>query len=317
MDLKNLKYDEPLVACTMFRVGGKAKFFFEANGRESFQQAVLAAKSKNIPHFILGGGTNILVSDEGFDGLVIKSNCCGIKILDDGLFFAEAGVSMGALVNKAKISGLSGLEWAAGLPGTLGGAVFGNAGALGGEIADSIQSIKVFDIENNILKEYSKDECGFAYRHSKFKTSPQLIILGALLKLDRGDVSNIAAKMAKNMKSRVDHQPLEFKSCGCVFKNVDLAISPKAKQLVADLEEFRRFENAKFLPAGFLIDKAGLKGLEAGGAAVSEKHGNFILNKSGASAKDIFLLIQLIKEKILQLYDIEISEEIRFLGNFS
>ena len=174
------------------------------------------------------GGTNVLISDKGFDGLVIKAKHNQFKTYEDDTVFAEAGMPMGAFLNKLAFLGLSGLEWAAGIPGTLGGAIFGNAGALGGEMADAVMSIEVFDSQTHDIKEYGKDACDFGYRRSLFKNEKHLVILGATLKLRNGSRSEIMAKMAESMKSRARHQPLAFRSASCAFKNVDLAASQAA-----------------------------------------------------------------------------------------
>lgn len=314
--LENIKLNEPLVGYNTYQVGGVAKFFVEADDKEAVQKAIYAAESDSVPCIILGGGTNVLISDKGFDGLVIKAKHNQFKTYEDDTVFAEAGMPMGALLNKLAFLGLSGLEWAAGIPGTLGGAIFGNAGALGGEMADAVMSIEVFDSQTHDIKEYGKDACDFGYRRSLFKNEKHLVILGATLKLRNGSRSEIMAKMAESMKSRARHQPLAFRSAGCAFKNVDLAASQAAQQLVENSEEFQEFKNARFLSAGMLIDKAGLKGLKTGGAMVSEKHGNFVLNADAASAEDIFWLIQIVKNKVLEKYGVLLEEEIRYIGEF-
>ena len=314
--LENIKLNEPLIGYNTFQVGGEAKFFVEAGDKELVQKAIYAAGSDSVPYVILGGGTNVLVSDKGFDGLIIKANHNQFRTYGDNTVFAEAGIPVGALLNKLASLGLSGLEWAAGLPGTLGGAIFGNAGALGGEMADAVMSVEVFDSRMRDIKEYSKDMCCFGYRRSLFKNEKHLVILGATLKLRNGSQPEIMSKMAESIKLRAHHQPLAFRSAGCTFKNVDLAVSQAAQQLVENSEEFQGFKNTGFLPAGMLIDKAGLKGLKTGGAMVSEKHGNFILNADGFSAEDIFWLIEIIKNKVLEKYDILLEEEIQYIGEF-
>ena len=314
--LENIKFDESLAGYNTFQVGGAAKFFIEAGDKELVQKVIYAAESDGTPYMILGGGTNVLVSDKGFNGLIIKMKHNQFKTYEDETVFVEAGIPVGALLNKLASLGLSGLEWAAGLPGTLGGAIFGNAGALGGEMADAVMSVEVFDSRIRDIKEYSKDMCGFGYRRSLFKNEKHLVILGATLKLRNGSQPEIMSKMAESIKLRAHHQPLAFRSAGCTFKNVDLAVSQAAQQLVENSEEFQGFKNTGFLPAGMLIDKAGLKGLKTGGAMVSEKHGNFILNTDGASAEDIFWLIEIIKNKVLEKYDILLEEEIQYIGEF-
>ena len=314
--LENIKFDESLAGYNTYRVGGEAKFFVEAGDKELVQKVIYAAEYDGVPYIILGSGTNVLVSDKGFDGLVIKAKHKQFKIYGDDIIFAEAGMPMGALLNKLASLNLSGLEWAAGLPGTLGGAIFGNAGALGGEMADAVMSVEVFDSRIRDIKEYSKDMCGFGYRRSLFKNEKHLVILGATLKLRNGSQPEIMSKMMESIKSRAHHQPLAFRSAGCTFKNVDLAALQATQQLVENSEEFQGFKNTGFLPAGMLIDKAGLKGFKIGGAMVSEKHGNFILNADGFSAEDIFWLIEIVKNKVFEKYGILLEEEIQYIGEF-
>lgn len=314
--LENIKLNEPLVKYNTYQTGGMAKFFVEAGDKEAVQKAIYAAKSDSVPYVILGGGTNVLISDKGFDGLIIKAKHNQFKTYGDDAVFVEAGMPMGALLNKLTSLNLSGLEWAAGIPGTLGGAIFGNAGALGGEIADAIMSVEVFDSRTHDIKEYSKDACEFGYRRSLFKNEKHFVILGATLKLRNESQPEIMAKMAENIKLKAHNQPLAFRSAGCAFKNVDLAASSKAQQLLEGLEEFQGFKNAKFLSAGMLIDKAGLKGFKTGGAVVSEKHGNFILNTNGASAEDIFWLIEIVKDKVFEKFGVLLEEEIQYIGEF-
>lgn len=314
--LENIKLNESLIGHNTFQVGGAAKFFVETDSKEAVQKAIYAAESDGVPYMILGGGTNVLVSDEGFDGLIIKAKHNQFKTCGDNTAFAEAGMPMGALLNKLAFLSLSGLEWAAGLPGTLGGAIFGNAGALGGEMAGAVMSVEVFDSRTHDIKEYRKDICDFGYRRSLFKNEKYLVILGATLKLINGSQPEIMFKMAESVKSRAHHQPLAFRSAGCAFKNIDLTASQEAKHLVENSEEFQGFKNAKFLSAGMLIDKAGLKGLKTGGATISEKHGNFILNADSARAEDIFWLIQIVKNKVLEKYGVLLEEEIQYIGEF-
>lgn len=315
-NISNLRHAVSLKSYNTYRVGGVAKFFVEAGDKEAVQKAIYAAESDGAPYMILGGGTNVLVSDKGFDGLIIKAKHNQFRVYGDNTVFAEAGIPVGALLNKLAALGLSGLEWAAGLPGTLGGAIFGNAGALGGEMADAVMSVEVFDSRMRDIKEYSKDMCGFGYRRSLFKNEKHLVILGATLKLRNGSQTEIMSKITESIKSRAHHQPLAFRSAGCTFKNVDLAALQTAQQLVENSEEFQGFKNARFLSAGMLIDIAGLKGFKIGGAMVSEKHGNFILNANGASAEDIFWLIEIIKNKVFEKYGILLEEEIQYIGEF-
>ena len=310
-DIPNLRHAVSLKSYNTYRVGGEAKFFYEAHDWRALERAVLVARESGVPFYILGGGTNVLASDKGFDGLVIKMMAGEVSV-DEETMRAEAGVSMGALVNKAKALGFSGLEWAAGLPGTLGGAIYGNAGSCGSETANAAEMVETFDPISGKLKRYAKHECGFGYRDSIFKSNKE-IILGAVLRLKKFDPEAVMKKMIENMKFRQEHQPLSEMSAGCVFKNIEIAKSPAAAYLVEHNPEFARFKSARFLPAGFLIDKVGLKGLKIGGAEVSERHANFLVVNKGATQEDISWIIKMIKGKILGIYKITLEEEIQFI----
>lgn len=311
-DIPNLRYAVSLKSHNTYRVGGEAKFFYEAHDRTSLERAVLAARADGVSYYILGGGTNMLVSDKGFDGLAVKMMMSRVDAAGETIC-VEAGVPMGVLVNKAKALGLSGLEWAAGLPGTLGGAIYGNAGSCGGATADTVETIETFDPIGGNIKQYRKHECNFYYRHSVFKEKKE-IILGAVLKLRKSDSESVMNKMVENIKFRRANQPLAERSEGCVFKNIELAHSPAAAHLANCDAEFARFKKADFLPAGFLIDKAGFNGLRIGGAMVSEKHGNFILNRENATEEDISWIIKAVKGGVLKKYGVALQEELRFVG---
>lgn len=294
-----------------YRVGGAARYFYEAHDAASLKNAVNKAQEGGMRYFLLGGGTNILVPEEGFDGVVIKANHQHIKVQGEEIY-ADAGIPMGALVAKAHALSLSGLEWAAGLPGTLGGAIFGNAGSHGGETKDVIGEVEVCDPAHNTVRRYSARACGFQYRHSAFKESGG-VIMGATLVLHKGDVAVIAARMKENMSTRIAHQPLAQRSAGCVFKNVELATSHEGSELVRTHADFKAFHDARFLPAGLLVDTAGLKGTRAGGAMISEKHGNFIVNEAHATADDMVRLISIAQSVVREKFGVCLQEEIRIM----
>ena len=296
-----------------YHVGGKARYFFEARDAGALQSALQEAHTKNMRYFLLGGGTNILVPEEGFDGVVIKASHQRIEVQGEELY-ADAGIPMGALVAKAAALSLSGLEWAAGLPGTLGGAIFGNAGSHGREMQDVILEVDVFDAERAAIKQIPAHACGFVYRHSAFKENNG-VIMRAVLRLQKGDSTEIAARMKENMHTRSTHQPLAQRSAGCVFKNIELATSREGVELVRAHADFAAFRGARFLPAGLLVDKAGLKGARSGGAMVSDRHGNFIVNEAHATADDIMRLIATAKEVVREKFGVTMQEEIQMMQN--
>ncbi len=312
-ELKNIKERVSLKDFNTYRVGGDAAYFLEARDRVALIGAVGAALADGMPYALLGGGTNTLVADEGFDGLVVKVAHQNIEVRGDAIY-ADAGVSMGALVQSALSGAFSGLEWASGLPGTLGGAIYGNAGSCGSETKNVVESVEVFDITTQKIKIYSNAQCGFAYRHSVFKEIPS-VVLCAVLRLRKGNPAEIMRQMKKNLQFRIAHQPLASTSAGCAFKNVEIISSPRALTLTGEHSHFARFAHSAFLPAGFLIDKAGLKNYAIRGAKVSNRHANFIVTEGNASARDIIELIAHIKKQVYGAYGIALIEEIQLLKN--
>jgi len=290
---------------TTFKIGGPARYFFVAKNKEEIKEAILWAKKKKLPFFILGGGSNVLFSDNGFNGLVIKLQNRQYEIRNSKVI-AEAGVPLQKLVLESAKKGLSGLENLAGIPGTLGGAIWGNAGAFGKEIGDLVEEVKVLDVGSSRfeVKKLQKIGCKFGYRNSIFKKKKNWIILEATLKLKRKKKKEIEEKMKEILKLRKEKQPLEFPSAGSVFKNVPIRKIPKKIR-----ERFKEKIKNGFLSAGALIEAAGLKGYQIDGAKISEKHTNFILNVKNAKAKDVVALMNLIKKRVKNKFEITLEEE--------
>jgi UDP-N-acetylmuramate dehydrogenase len=280
-----------LAPYTTFKIGGAAKYFYTVKSIEDLTGAVKLAKKEGLPFFILGNGSNVLVSDKGFDGVVIKIENCKLKIVNCKIT-VDAGVLLTKLVNESVKAGLTGLEWAAGIPGTIGGAIRGNAGALGSSMADLIKTVEVFDITNLKIQTFENKDCKFGYRDSVFKHNKNLIIFSAELELKKGDRKKSEKLIKEYLKQRKEKQPLEYPSAGSIFKN------PNGRA------------------AGYLIEQCGLKGKKIGKAMISEKHANFIVNLGNAKAKDVKKLIDLCKEKVKEKFGIELEEEIEYLGEF-
>ncbi len=307
----------PLTPLTTFRIGGPAKFFVAVKNEEELLEALDFAKKENLEIFMLGGGSNILFSDKGFDGLVIKVQETrdkiqkGIKNAGEVIEY-WAGESLSGVVNFAKKSELTGMEWATGIPGTVGGAVRGNAGAFGGEMANNIESVRALEISGsrtNIV-EYKKADCKFSYRNSFFKENPGTIVLSAKLKFTKGDKEAIEKRMQEIIKIRAEHQPKGFSS-GSIFKNPIV----ENQEL---LEGFAKDTGAKakdgVIPAGWLIEEAGFRGKKIGGVMVSEKHANFFINDGTATAEDVIILSSMIKQKLREEFDVQLQEEIIYVG---
>jgi UDP-N-acetylmuramate dehydrogenase len=295
---------------TTFKIGGPARYFFVAKNKEDLKNAILWAKKKRLPFFILGVGSNILFSDKGFNGLVIKLQNTQYEIRNTKVV-AEAGVPLQKLVLETAKKGLSGLENLAGIPGTLGGAIWGNAGAFGREIGDLVEEVKILQIANGKLQivNFKKEDCKFGYRESIFKRKENWIILEAILRLKKGRKKEIEEKIKEILRLRKEKQPLEFPSAGSVFKNVPIEKVPKEIR-----EKFKEKIKNGFLPAGVLIEAVGLKGFQIGGAKISEKHANFIVNVGGAKASDVKELIKKIKKEVKKKFKIQLEEEIKLVG---
>jgi len=287
--LKGIQKNVPLASHATFKIGGPAKYFYTAKTKEDLIRVMRAAKKINLSFFILGGGSNLLVSDKGFEGLVIKTNNKQ-KTVKKNVIFSESGALLSNLVTLALETELSGLEWAIGIPGTLGGAIRGNAGAFGESMKDIIKEVEAFDGKTEKIKILKNENCQFDYRESIFKKNKNLIILSAKIELKKGEKKEIEKKMKENLDYRKKTQPLNFSSAGSIFKNPP----------------------GHF--AGELIEKCGLKGRKIGEAQISKKHANFIENLGKAEAEDVRKLINLIKEKVKENFGVELKEEIQFLG---
>ena len=309
--LPGVKENVSLKDYTTFKIGGKAKYFFVAKTKNELINAIKASKQLNLPFFILGGGSNVLFSDKEFKGLVIKIKNEKLKI-KNCVIDTEAGTLLSILVKKAQQHSLSGLEWAVGIPGTIGGAVYGNASAFGKAIGDLVKQVEVLDLKTFKIKKLSKKECQFKYKDSIFKHKKNLLIFSVILRLKKGNKEKIKENMKRFLTIRKETQPLNYPSAGCIFKNLGIQNSKLKikKELFEKFPELRDFIQKGEIPAGYLIDKAGLKGKRIGDAMVSEKHANFIVNLGNAKTKDVQKLIAHIKKKVKKIFGIELKEEI-------
>lgn len=294
---------------TTFRIGGPAKYFFTAKGKEDFLAAIRAAKEGGVPFYVLGGGSNLLVADEGFDGLVIKVKSEKLEVKNKNgklKVNCEAGTLFGKIIIETTQSGYAGVEWGFGIPGTVGGAIYGNAGRLGQDISQVVESVKILN-SNLDEKEVSAGECEFEYRESRFKKTGE-IILGASLIFEKDEPEKIAEVLSQ-AKEVVAHSP-KFPSAGCAFKNYKLKDGDSFLREHPELDE--RIRGGK-IGVGYLIDQSGLRGRQIGGAQIWEGHANYIINTGGAKAADVLALIDLCKKEVKAKYNIELEEEIRCL----
>ncbi|HRZ34066.1 MAG TPA: UDP-N-acetylmuramate dehydrogenase [Candidatus Moranbacteria bacterium] len=302
----------PLAQFTTFKIGGPAKFFCEVKDEKELAEALNYAKKNNLEVFVLGGGSNILVSDEGFNGLVIKL-LNSYFVIHNSYMECGAGLMLSEAVKIATQNSLSGLEWAAGIPGTVGGAIRGNAGIPAGCMGDNIKSVKAYVTMSEAWQSLSNKECKFSYRDSIFKENKDLIIVLAVLKLKKGEKKEIEKKIKEIIENRlkVVHPNPKEPSSGSFFKN------PKVsnKKLIASFEKDtgQKVIDSK-IPAGWLIDEVGLRGKKIGGAQVSEKHANFVVNIGNATAQDIVMLSSFIKMKVRDELGVQLQEEIQYIG---
>ncbi|MDH4223713.1 MAG: UDP-N-acetylmuramate dehydrogenase [candidate division Zixibacteria bacterium] len=291
---ENLKKNEALAAHTTFRIGGPADFFFEAYTPEELIKGVKTAKELDLEYFILGGGSNLLVSDSGFGGLVIKNRCSKISV-QENIITAQSGTSISRLVNLSVEQGLSGLEFAAGFYGTLGGAVYGNAGAFGKAICDIFGEGVIFTPRGNV-ETVKRDYFEFDYRTSKLKSSRE-ILLSATLVLQKGDGEDIRRKVEGNLQLRKDKLPENEGSAGSFFKNV------KSKK-----------RDSAGVSAGYLLEQVGAKEMKVGEAKVFPKHANIIINEGKATAEEVKKLASMLKSKVKEKFNIELEEEVIYIG---
>ena len=284
-----LREHEPMSRHTTFRIGGPARLMALPASRKEAVAAVKAARELGLSPFFLGNGSDLLVSDQGFDGFIIKTTGLDQTRVVNRRLQAESGIPMARLAMAAWGLGLTGLEFAHGIPGTLGGGVTMNAGAYGGELVQVLTSVTFLNEAGDVVT-LPVEECALTYRHSLFTDHPEWLILGAEFELAQGAPTLIKMKMDELAQKRRSKQPLDLPSAGSTFKR----------------------------PEGYfaaaLIEQCGLKGVGIGGAQVSEKHAGFVVNRGGATADDVRRLMDLIRETVLRQTGVELEPEVKFLG---
>lgn len=286
---KNCSVNEPMKKHITFKVGGPASYYVTPDCVESLVETIRYCKKEKIRYQIIGNGSNILFTDKGYDGVVIEiGNKLSEVLVDNCVMIAGAGARLTKIANEACKNGLSGLEFAAGIPGTVGGAVVMNAGAYGGEIKDIIVSAMVYDIENDKIITLGNGELELSYRNSIFQKK-NYVLLEACFELERGSENAIADKMKELNKRRKDKQPLSYASAGSTFKR------PEGYY------------------AGALIEECGLKGYREGNARVSEKHAGFIVNIGNARAEDVINVINHVKETVRREKHVELETEVKII----
>lgn len=316
-----IQNDFPLNKILWYKIGGTAKYFITCVIREDILEALEFIEKKSIEKiFVCGLGSNLIFSDEYFDGAVIRiatnGNANDIRITEDGLVEVFAGVVLDDLIKFSFEQSLTGLEWAGGLPGTVGAAVRGNVGAYGGEIKDTIFSADVLDCStpSPVFKTLTKDELQFVYRGSIVKSHKKMVVVSARFKLQKAtneDLEKAREIYNKNIQSRKDKHPLEYPNCGSVFKN--LREKEKIEKVLSIYPEFRENVEKKWygkVAVASLIEKLGLKGYRIGDAQVSEKHALFIINLGNAKAADVRSIISEIQEKFQKTFGFYLEVEV-------
>ena len=287
-DENDIKIDEKLSSYVNFKVGGPADILLIPKSKEQVIKSVEVCKENKIPFYLIGNGSNILVRDGGFRGVVISLKEVNTIIVDGDKIEAECGAMLKAVSDKAMENSLTGFEFACGIPGTIGGAVFMNAGAYDGEIKSVVKSVRVMNPQGEI-SEFTNEEMEFGYRRSRL-TNSDYIVLSAVLELQKGNYDEIKAFMADLTNRRTTKQPLNLPSAGSTFKRPEGYFAAK------------------------LIDDCGLRGLTLRGAQVSEKHCGFVVNKGDATAKDILDLMYIVKSTVLNKFGVMLEEEVKILG---
>ncbi|MEK7212863.1 MAG: UDP-N-acetylmuramate dehydrogenase [Patescibacteria group bacterium] len=288
---------------TTFQIGGAVQFLVEVTETEKLVGLLDYLTDEGVPYFILGGGSNLLWTDENFEGVVIKVKTSKFQVKDN-IIEAEAGVQLPLVVNLATQNGLAGVEWAVGIPGTIGGATRGNAGAMGQDMSKSVFKAQVWRVGEVV--ELNNQECGFVYRGSSFKQSGG-VVLRVWLKLTPADKKQILIQTQKYSAQRQGKFPA-FPSAGSFFKNIKLKDWPGDIQKLPSI-----YVERQMIPAGWVIEQAGLLGLKVGGATVAKEHGNFIINAGAARQEDVLTLVEKVKEEVYNKFKVELQSEVEIL----
>ena len=283
--------EEPLSAHTTFRIGGAADLFCEVTDKDNLRRLLEELQAEGLPFILLGRGSNVLFSDAGYRGVVIHvgNGMDDIRLLEDGTVYCESGARLIDLCGFALEHSLTGLEFAYGIPGSVGGAIYMNAGAYGGEISNVIERVDHLTMSGE-EGYFDRDNLRFSYRHSAYCSDEYAIVAG-YFRLNQGSKKEIQAKMLDIMNRRKEKQPLDYPSAGSTFKR------PAGEY------------------ASELIDRCGLKGLSVGGAAVSEKHAGFVINRGGATSKDVLELISLVTRIVEEKTGIRLEPEVKLIGD--
>lgn len=305
-----LRENVPLAPLTTFHVGGNARYYAEASGAIELAEVFEYAEKMKLPLYVLGGGSNVLFSDQGFSGIILRIVAGGVTVRGEKIL-AGAGTSLLAVVEKATEASLQGIEKLAGIPGSFGGAIRGNAGAFGTEIGQLVSSVKVLNQHTGMVKEYQQQDCQFRYRNSFFKENPHLVILSAELRLKPGNKDELKRINEETQATREAKHPQKALCAGSFFMNPIVTDTKLLEEFAKDTGQPSK--DGK-LPAGWLIDHVGLRGKRIGGAMVSQYHPNYLVNMGNATAKDIITLASLVKTRVRDELRIRLQEEVQYVG---
>ena len=306
----DIKENVLLAPLTSFRLGGEAKYFVDVKTVEELKEALTFAKEKKVDFYVMAGGTNLLISDNGYEGLIIRMKISQAQVTD-GLVDITAGTPLIKVVNFSAENGFADIEALAGVPGTFGGAVRGNAGAFGTEIGNHIDEVTALDANTLEIVKFKKDQCDFSYRSSVFKKNKNLIVLSATLKLTPADIAACKAKVMETVMGRTKKGLQGAKSAGSYFMNPKI----EDENLLKEFEQEKGVPaRNKVVPAGWIIEKAGLKGKTIGGAQVSENHTNYIINTGQGTAENVIMLVSYVKQQVRDQFGIQLVEEVNYLG---
>lgn len=300
-----LKENIPFSSLTTLGVGGPARLFIEISKEEELKKVVESAKRHKIPFTVIAGGSNLLVSDSGVDGLVIKMNVAGIK-QEGGAIRVMAGTTLAVLVDFCNTHGFSGFEKLAGIPGSVGGAIYGNAGAYGQTTSDKLTRVRAFDGKKDFW--LTRAECEFDYRESGFKKKKDLIILEAELRPNRADAKELQRISLETIKKRQEKYLPGVKCPGSFFKNVLLERLPKELQNNLPKDYYGK------IPAWYFLEQVGAKGQRRGGIKIADYHANLFINEGGGKASDFFELAKGYKTKVKEKFSVELEPEVQLIG---
>lgn len=320
MDLQNLllqrfpdfefHFAYPLSNKSYFKIGGLAEVFYSAKTRQQAIDLLLFCQKQQIKFSILGGSSNVIIADEGVSGLVLSLDFVNLEFLKETTVEltaqADCGIKTSALVGKVVARNATGLEGFIGVPGVLGGAIYNNAHYLGNLIGDYVSSVEALDLEQGQMIILTQKQCQFAYERSIFQQNKNLVIFSVTFVLQKATSTQIKAKVREAMAKRESSQPLDLPSCGCVFQNPPN--NPTLQKL------FPQFEAATFVPAGFLIEQAGFKGVRDGDIQVSEKHAAFFVNLGQGKASQVKRLIERVKQAVQEQFATTLQEEVFYLN---